>query len=58
MDKTLTLNALIGIFNESNVNDLIVGALGNTETDLIAYDAVGINRNNVYMVSCWISIIF
>ena len=51
VDKTLALQDIIGLFNVENVNDLIVGAIGNAATDLQAYEAVGVDKNDIHMVS-------
>ena len=50
VDKTLALNDIIDLFDVGNVNDLIMGAIGNAKTDLVAYDTVGIDRNRIHMV--------
>ena len=51
VDKTLALQDIIDLFNAGNVNDVIVGAIGNAATDLQAYEAVGVDKNHIHMVS-------
>ena len=50
VDKKLTLTAIVNLFNVSNTNEVIAGAIGNADTDRMAYEAAGVDNNRIYMV--------
>ena len=50
VEKTLTLTAIVNLFNVSNTNEVIAGAIGNADTDRMAYEAAGVDTDRIYMV--------
>ena len=46
--KRLTLKTIVNLFDAPN--DVIIGAIGNSDTDRMAYESTGVDKNRIFMV--------